>query len=212
MTATTEKTASRRAAQFDLMGGPTCLDFVNTLDDRFSDHPKESLASYRDLARFAADTRILSHHQMDRLCARSEQSPQAAQRALHTAIAMREAISEVFYALVRERPVPKASLAILNRYVQEAAQHASLAPANGHFAWQFDPAQDNLESPLWPIVRSAAELLASDQLQYVRACASPACEWLFLDESKNHRRRWCDMTKCGNRAKVRNFYKRQRKP
>lgn len=125
---------------------------------------------------------------------------------------MREAMSEVFYALAREHPVPKAALAILNRYVQQAAQHARLVPAGGHFEWQFDPAQDNLESPLWPIARSAAELLASDQLQYVRACASPTCEWLFLDESKNHRRRWCDMTKCGNRAKVQNFYKRQRNP
>jgi predicted RNA-binding Zn ribbon-like protein len=169
------------------------------------------LPSYRDLARFAEDAGVLSHHQVDHLCAQSEKSPQPAQRALKSAIQMREAMSEVFYALAREKPVPKAALAILNRYVQEAAQHAKLVTADGHFAWQFDPAQDNLESPLWPIARSAAELLASDQLQYVRACASPTCEWLFLDESKNHRRRWCDMTKCGNRAKVQNFYERKRK-
>jgi predicted RNA-binding Zn ribbon-like protein len=56
----------------------------------------------------------------------------------------------------------------------------------------------DLFAPLWPIARDAAELLASDRLEYVRACASKTCEWLFLDESKNHRRRWCDMTKCGN--------------
>jgi predicted RNA-binding Zn ribbon-like protein len=185
-----------------------CLDFVNTLDDRFSDHPRELLASYPDLARFAEDAGLLSHQQADHLSARSQNA--LAQRALKSAIQMREAMSEVFYALANGRPVPKPALAILNRYVQEAAQHAQLAPANGHFAWQFDPAQDNLESPLWPIARSAAELLAADQLQYVRACASPTCEWLFLDESKNHRRRWCDMTKCGNRAKVQSFYNRKR--
>jgi predicted RNA-binding Zn ribbon-like protein len=86
-----------------------------------------------------------------------------------------------------------------------------LIPANGHFQWQFDSSSDSLEAPLWPIARSAAELLASDQVGYVRACASKTCEWMFLDESKNHRRRWCDMTKCGNRAKVRRFYKRQKK-
>jgi predicted RNA-binding Zn ribbon-like protein len=46
----------------------------------------------------------------------------------------------------------------------------------------------------------------------VRAvCASKTCEELFLDESKNHRRRWCDMTKCGNQAKVRRFYTRRKK-
>jgi predicted RNA-binding Zn ribbon-like protein len=64
---------------------------------------------------------------------------------------------------------------------------------------------------LWPIARDAAELLASERLEYVRACASKTCEWLFLDESKNHRRRWCDMTKCGNRAKVKRFYTQKKK-
>jgi len=188
-----------------------CLDFVNTLDDRFTDQPKELLATYRDLARFVEDAGTLSHQQVDHLCAQGEKSPQPAQRALKSAIQMREAMSEVFYALANGRPVPKPALAILNHCVQQAAQHARLVPAPAHFAWQFDPAQDNLESPLWPIARSAAELLASDQLQYVHACASLTCEWLFLDESKNHRRRWCDMTKCGNRAKVQNFYQRKRK-
>lgn len=188
-----------------------CLDFVNTLDDRFTDQPKELLATYRDLARFVEDAGVLSHQQVDHLCAQGEKSPEPAQRALKSAIQMREAMSEVFYALANGRPVPKPALAILNHCVQQAAQHARLVPAPAHFAWQFDPAQDNLESPLWPIARSAAELLASDQLQYVHACASLTCEWLFLDESKNHRRRWCDMTKCGNRAKVQKFYQRKRK-
>lgn len=193
------------------MGGAVCLDFVNTLDDRFSDHPKELLGSYRDLARFAEETQILSPHHLNGLRARGEETPAAAERARQSAIRMREAMSEVFYALVRGRPVPRASLATLNDFVQDAAQHAELAPVASHFEWQFERAQDNLEAPLWPIARSAADLLASENLQYVRACASQACEWLFLDESKNHRRRWCDMSKCGNRAKVRSFYSRQKK-
>jgi predicted RNA-binding Zn ribbon-like protein len=45
----------------------------------------------------------------------------------------------------------------------------------------------------------------------VRACFSKTCEWFFLDTSKNHHRRWCDMTRCGNRAKVQRFYERKKK-
>lgn len=187
-----------------------CLDFVNTLDDRFSDHPKELLTSYRDLARFAEDSGVLSPHQVDRLCAHGDESPNRAHKALESAIKLREAMSEILYAVAQERPVPKAALALLNHSVQQAAQHTTLVPSDEKFEWQCDPAHDNLEAPLWPIARSAADLLCSDRLHFVRACASPTCEWLFLDESKNHRRRWCDMTKCGNRAKVRNFYKRQK--
>jgi len=187
-----------------------CQDFVNTLDDRFHDAPKELLASYVDLVRFAGEAGILPQQQVDRLCAQAVKSPHAAERALKSAIRMREAMSEIFYARAQARPVPKAALAVLNGYVQQAAQHAALAPHHGGFQWQFDFPHDNLEAPLWPIARSAAELLASDQLAFVRACASETCEWLFLDQTKNHRRRWCDMTKCGNRAKVRSFYERQK--
>ena len=87
-----------------------CLDFVNTLDDRFTDHPKELLAHYRDLARFAEDAGVLSLHQVDHLCAQSEQSPPSAQRALKSAIQMREAMSEVFYAQANETSRAQSSL------------------------------------------------------------------------------------------------------
>ena len=204
------KIAPRRAPQFELMGGPACLDFVNTLDDRFSTQPKELLNDYRDLARFAEDTRLLSPQEADRLCVRAGKSPQEARKVLQSAIRMREALSAIFYARIREQPVAQAALDLLNDYLQQAARHASLAPAEGHFEWGFKSLEDHLEAPIWLIARSAAELLASEQLQFVRACASKTCEWLFLDESKNHRRRWCDMTKCGNRAKVRTFYSRQK--
>jgi predicted RNA-binding Zn ribbon-like protein len=78
-----------------------------------------------------------------------------------------------------------------------------------HFEWRFDDPED-FDSIVWPLAREAAGLLASDQLQFVRACELKECEWFFLDTSKNHQRRWCDMTKCGNRAKARRFYARQK--
>jgi predicted RNA-binding Zn ribbon-like protein len=188
-----------------------CLDFVNTLDDRFSAEPKELLEQYVDLARFAEDTGILGDAQVDRLMTRSMQRPEKARRALASAVQLREAISEIFYALARKKPVSAASLVILNQHVQEAAQHLALVPGRRHYEWKFESDSYDLFAPLWPIARDAAELLASERLEYVRACASKTCEWLFLDESKNHRRRWCDMTKCGNRAKVKRFYTRKKK-
>jgi predicted RNA-binding Zn ribbon-like protein len=193
------------------MGGAVCLDFVNTLDDRFSAEPKELLEHYVDLARFAEDTGILGDAQVDRLMTRSMQRPEEAKRALASALQVREAISEIFYALARKKLVPAASLVILNQHVQEAAQHLGLVAGRRHFEWKFESDLYDLFAPLWPIARDAAELLASERLEYVRACASKTCEWLFLDESKNHRRRWCDMTKCGNRAKVRRFYTKKKK-
>jgi predicted RNA-binding Zn ribbon-like protein len=188
-----------------------CLDFVNTLDDRFTPDAKELLKHYVDLARFAEDTGILPDLQVDRLMTRSMQHPEEAQRALSSAIQLREAISDIFYALVRKKVVPAAGLAILNQHVQEATQHLGLVAGKRGFEWKFDADGYDLLAPLWPIARDAAELLASESVKYVRACASKTCEWIFLDKSKNHRKRWCDMTKCGNRAKVKRFYVRQKR-
>jgi len=206
-----QKLKPRRPPRFELTGGSVCLDFMNTLDDRYSSEPKELLKNYIDLARFGEDARILPDVQVDRLFTMSQQDPQAAERVRRSAIRLREAMYEVFWAIVKRKPVPKVALMVLNGYVQESSRHMSLAPGKGHFDWRFDSLLDDFEAPLWPIARSAADLLASDELQFVRACASKTCEWLFLDESKNHRRRWCDMTKCGNRAKARSFYTRQKK-
>ena len=192
------------------MGGPVCLEFVNTLDDRYGGQPKELLNSYIDLVHFGEDTGILSDLDVDCLVERSTETPEAGQRALRTAIEMREAMYAVFWAVVKRKPVPGAQLLLLNQFLQAAAQHVHLAPGRGHFEWQFDTAHTDFETVLWPIARSAGALLASDQLAYVRACAAKTCEWLFLDESKNHARRWRDMTKCGNREKVKRFYTRNK--
>jgi predicted RNA-binding Zn ribbon-like protein len=205
------KIPRRRAPCFELAGGVLCLDFVNTLDNRPSENPKELLESYLDLARFAEDTGILTPAQAERVCAYSYKATEDAEKALHAAIELREALHAIFAAIVYRRPGPPAALTTLNAYVQESAQHLRLVEGKGQFEWQFDEIGFLFEGVLWPIARSAADLLASYELNFVRACSSKTCQWLFLDTSKNHRRRWCDMRSCGNRAKVRRFYARQKK-
>jgi predicted RNA-binding Zn ribbon-like protein len=192
-----------------LIAGNVSLDFVNTLDDRHT-QPKELLESYLDLARFAEDTGLLDSSQVDRFFARSEADPERAREALKGGRELREAIHDVFWAIINQRPAPPMALARLNGSVQIAAEHMRLVPVKDGFQWKFDDV-NQFESMLWPIARAAADLLVSDQLPYVRACFSKTCEWFFLDTSKNHHRRWCDMTRCGNRAKVQRFYERQKK-
>jgi predicted RNA-binding Zn ribbon-like protein len=198
----------RRPPQFDLIGGNACLDFVNTLDDRHT-KPKELLEHYEDLVRFGEDAGLLGVEQATRLIKRTSHDPGRARESLRRARDLREAIHDVFWALINERPVPDTPLARLNADVQKASEHLRLVRSNGGFEWRFDDRND-LDSLLWRIARSAADLLVSDQLPFVRACSSKDCEWFFLDTSKNHHRRWCDMKRCGNRAKVRRFYARKK--
>ena len=89
-------------------------------------------------------------------------------------------------------------------------QHQRIA-GNGEARGQFaDPAKLDLDRVTWWVARSAAELMTSPDLPFVRECASYDCGWLFMDTTKNRSRRWCDMSTCGNRAKGRRHYERKR--
>ena len=189
-TSENQRPSNRRPPRFDLIAGNASLDFVNTLDDRHI-KPKELLEHYNDLARFGEDTGLLDPSQADQLVERSSRSPDRAEEALRRARELREAIHDVFWALINDRAVPASALATLNADARIAAGHLRLVPINRAFAWRFDDL-DDLDILLWMIARSAADLLASDQLPFVRACSSKECEWFFLDTSKNHHRRWCD--------------------
>ena len=207
------KTSQRGTPRFELLCGPVCLDFVNTLDNRPT-QPKDLLNRYVDLLYFGQDTGILTEAQVNHFIERSYFAPDVAAETLRSAVEMREAMYGVFSAIVNKQPVPRPALAQLNGKIQYAAEHARLVQKNGRFVWEFDaltPPDRIFDPVLWPIARSGADLLASDQLEFVRACSSKTCQWLFLDTSKNHRRQWCSMKQCGNRAKARRFYVRQKR-
>jgi predicted RNA-binding Zn ribbon-like protein len=73
---------------------------------------------------------------------------------------------------------------------------------DGTFARTFVPVGDAFAGLLIPVVESAADALILGELPRVRRCADQRCGRVFQDETKNGRRRWCDMATCGNRAKA----------
>ncbi|MBV1867046.1 MAG: CGNR zinc finger domain-containing protein [Marinosulfonomonas sp.] len=52
------------------------------------------------------------------------------------------------------------------------------------------------------IAAACAYLICNADFRYVRNCEGSGCTMYFQDVSKNHRRRWCSMDVCGNRAKA----------
>jgi len=109
-----------------------------------------------------------------------------------------------------EQPVTTADLTALNAAISLAYPHLQLVASGAEFAWGWTGAEDDWARMLWPVVRSAAELLTSPLLTRVRECADEqGCGFLFFDLTRNRSRRWCSMESCGNRAKARRHYKRQ---
>ncbi len=195
---------------FNLCGGHAALDLVNSLDDRFgTGRPVERLTDYAALLRFAQQTRLLDARRARRL---AQVAPGAAERAVRSARQLREALAAALYARVDGRPAPPAALRTLERQLRRAGQHRELRwerRARGSaLSWDWGRFEARAELPVWLLARSAGELLMSATMERVRACAADTCRWLFLDTSRNHSRRWCDMKVCGNRVKARRFQAR----
>ncbi len=202
--------SSSTSPPFQLVGGHPALDLVNTLDWRFRDSgPEELLAGYDDLLRFAAQSEILTPKQIRQII-RTGIDRDAAD-AVVACRELREAAAEIFYAAVNDRMPAASQIKIVERCFKEAREHQRLAWSGSRLVWDWAPSEYGSDLPFWILSISAARLLLSDDMRLLRACEKPDCRWLFLDTSKNHTRRWCDMKICGNRMKARR-YKAQHRP
>ncbi|HWN82192.1 MAG TPA: CGNR zinc finger domain-containing protein [Candidatus Udaeobacter sp.] len=193
-------------------GGSPALDFVNTLDWRGRVPPVEMLNGFPDLVRWARTVAILEAGEAAALRTWSEAHPRPAARALAEAIAVREAIAEIVQAIVQDEAVPATPLALLDQTCREALALRTLRPAGAGAMWGWravDGAHPEPARPALAVALDAARILTSNERERVRSCGDPECGWYFLDTSRNQSRRWCNMQSCGNRNKVRRFYRRQ---
>jgi predicted RNA-binding Zn ribbon-like protein len=197
---------------FEFVGGSVALDFANTLGGMHTAPTHEHLIEYADLVEFGRSAGTISPSQGRRLIGEAEREPARAAAVLRRAISLREAIWRVFDAFAKNARAEPTDLATIHEEELAALRHARFQPsaADVDYAWSDEVP---LDRPLWAIARSAADLRRSkEELSRVRECGSATCEWLFIDKSRNHTRRWCDMNDCGNVAKVRRFRARQRAP
>jgi predicted RNA-binding Zn ribbon-like protein len=197
---------------FEFVGGSVALDLANTLGGMHTAPTHEHLVEYRDLVEFGRAAGTLTPVQARRLVDEAARQPARASTVLRRAVALREAIWRVFDAFAKDARAEPSDLATIHDEELAALRHARFEQsASGvGYAWSDELL---LDRPLWAIARSGADLLRSPHdLARVRECGSATCEWLFIDRSRNHTRRWCDMNDCGNRAKVRRFRQRQRGP
>ena len=185
--------------KFQLIAGHPALDLVNTLDWRFREEgAEELLKSHGDLLEFAEQSRLHGLRHAARPTART----------LKRCHKLREAIAEILYARIDGLTPGHALLKTLEQFIHAARLQQRLRWKHGRI--ELDFAGHDADRVLWALSLSASDLLLSDAIDSVRACDNPECRWLFLDTSKNHTRRWCDMKLCGNRMKARRF-KAQRK-
>jgi len=191
---------------FQLDSGRTCLDFANTLDSA-----GEHLNSYADLVAFAAQSNLLNPEDAAWLQAEAQRDQVAAEGVLGRARRLRAAIYGIFSALANGKPPRQQDVDSLNVDLAATQAHARVVPAGQGGSYRWGWSGRNMDAPLWGVIRSAADLLTSDdERRLLRECNGVACNWLFVDTTKNRSRQWCSMRSCGNREKARRHYRRRR--
>ena len=120
----------------------------------------------------------------------------------------RAALREIWDAEVEQRFPDQAALDTINAVLREAPAIELIRSESccgvGHRHSAEDPTGEALARVTQPLV----EAIAGHATDRFRICANDGCRWVFEDTSRGGRRRWCDMTTCGNRAKVRRFRSR----
>jgi predicted RNA-binding Zn ribbon-like protein len=73
-----------------------------------------------------------------------------------------------------------------------------------------EPAVPGVTGALGRLLAAVSEAMSAGTWGRLKACGDHACLWAFYDRSRNRSGHWCSMEVCGNRAKARQFRRRQR--
>ena len=200
----------RYAETFRCRGGALCLDFCNSGQGFRSPRAEEWIAMFDDLVDWLEADGAITQRQAVRFREAAAKSPQAAAEVQARAIRFREALFRVLEAKTKGKMARGEDLASIESEDARVKPFTRLTWNGYAYSWSLDPSASVPDAALQPIISSAMRLLSSDKLSRLRRCGNETCFWLFLDETRNRSRRWCEMASCGNLLKVRRHRERLR--
>jgi predicted RNA-binding Zn ribbon-like protein len=196
---------------FEYIGGDLSADFTNTRSGRYESAGHEHVQTYADLVEFTRQAGALTPAEAKRLIADAEHRPEKAAQIHRRGVALREAIWRAFARIAQGEEPTGEDLKVIGGEAAAGLAHRQVRKVGSGFGWEW-PETDDLARPLWPIAIAASDVLTNDRdRELLRECSDGTCAWLFVDRTKNHTRRWCDMETCGNRAKQARLRQREKR-
>lgn len=200
---------SQHQQEFAFVGNHLCLDFVNTLVIQ-NGETVDLLRTFDDLMAWSVQAKTLEPLTAQEMTRRWRASGKA-DKAFDQAIELRAGLREM---AERSAKGQKAAGQVLLDGVNDALRarigHAEIVKTKSGYETRNHVELTEPIHLLVPVAESAADLLSHGDLTLIRKCQNPECILYFYDTTKNHARRWCSMSGCGNRAKVAAHYRRMR--
>ena len=195
--------------QFGRIGGALCLDFTNTASWEEDRQTTEHLNDFADLVRWCTEAGFVRQDSAATFVGEPEEKTAEAAAILAKAKELRATLYRIFMALSRREFPVAGDLQLLNEALAQAPLRLEVRREKDQFLSERKAGGTKFAKLVGPVVWSAAELLTSGKIDQVKCCASETCGWLFLDNTKNHSRRWCDMGDCGSHAKAKRYYRKK---
>jgi predicted RNA-binding Zn ribbon-like protein len=176
------------------------FDFLNT-EDTDSGFPVERLPTLDDALTWFVDRGVIHLEGANRVRAQAAGNEAGMGRDLARVHALRSAMREVALAISEQRAPDVGSLDTINRALH-ARQVIELVPAPDGVSVDHRHVGDPIDDALARLADPLVSELTDGHPERIKTCASDTCQWIFYDTSRTSRRRWCDMSTCGNRAKA----------
>ena len=192
------------------IGGALCLEFVNTHEWRGISKSIDRFGSADDVVHWARCVGLIDSLGAQRLRHIISDAPEPAAAFRGRARSFREAIFSALVEATHGQPISASSLEPVNLHLPSLLSRIEISASDeaGRPRLRVAP-ESGLTSILIEVAWSFLDLLRGDERRYVKQCAWPNCQWMFVDRTKNKRRRWCAMSACGGRAKAASFRARR---
>jgi predicted RNA-binding Zn ribbon-like protein len=192
---------------FSFLADHLSLDFVGT-EFRRSGEYQDRLETFDNLRDWLKQAGVLASPEAIALAKRC--AGKASERVLGAARELRKSIRTAAESIIDGKPVPAGPIRTINGLLVKRDGHFQIERRSAQLERRFIAEMVDPLALLAPLAESAADLLCTGDPALIRKCADESCDLLFYDSTKNHRRRWCSMSACGNRAKVAAHRARQR--
>lgn len=168
----------------------------------------ELLSNGNDLIAWMVMAGLITDREGDDITARY--STQDLDQIARSAVALREWWRSTIVQVLTGTDEITGTLERVNEILAHDSTYQLIESTDNGVALTLNRRWETTTSILAPIAESIADLVVSDAHHLIRNCENPTCTLWFQDRTKAHRRRWCSMAVCGNRAKARAHRSRQR--
>ena len=193
-----------------LDGGALCFHFINTVHSWRGINLHEYLDSYATLLQWCNKVNILTGKSRKSLQQYAAKNSETADKALQKMKRVRELLYHFFSAVAAQEPqqIQEELLHKFNTVLSTGLSHIRFTIKGTHIEQDWEEDAADLLLPLWVVMKSAYDILTLEDHQRIKECGQ--CGWIFLDHTKNNKRRWCSPVTCGSMEKSKKYYHKKK--